>query len=100
MLLGLYGRLPRAPLEYRRFGSLVVVSFCVYVLFYCIFIYLYCLASILRSSSACHLDTAAGLLSVAYPPFGTVSVWLLAVPLDDEHCWWLPFLSSDHYPLV
>ena len=39
------------------------------LLYYCIiyitYVYLYCLASILRSGSACHLDTAAGLLSVA-----------------------------------
>ena len=72
----LYGRLPRVPLEYRSLGLLVVVF---YLLFYIIlfFIYLFVLflASILQSSSACLLDTAAGLLSVAYAPFGTVCSW-------------------------
>ena len=78
MLLELYGRLPRAPLGYRRFGSLVLVLYMVIYyfivfLYIYLYVYLYCLASILRFSSACHLDTAAGLLSVAYAPFGTVS---------------------------
>ena len=57
--------------------SFLIVVLYYFILFY-IFtcIYLYCfLASILRFSSACLLDTAAGLLSVAYAPFGTVSSW-------------------------
>ena len=69
------------PWSTEDLGRLIVVYLCCYVIVLYVFtyVYLYCLASILRSSSAYHLDTAAGLLSVAYGPFGTVSSSVLSL---------------------
>ena len=119
VLFSLYGYLPHSDFRVLEIWVILVLILCIpyfiVLLYYCIFVtfilltftyILYCFVSILQSSSAYHLDTSAGLLSVVYAPFGSVPAvycpygLVLTVLLDDEHCWLLPFLSSTLYPLV